>query len=99
MSENKHTAVNELSCQLKIEDKNKKKKNINDFIDSQLNIIRISNSKLDKLKNKILESEYSFKYQQITYYLMLLQKSVDILQSDFQKFCKKTVQYFIQDDH
>ena len=62
MSENKHTAVNELSCQLKIEDKNKKKKNINDFIDSQLNIVRISNSELDKLKNEILESEYSFKH-------------------------------------
>ena len=30
---------------------------------------------------------------------MLLQKSADILQSDFQKFHKKTVQYFIQDDH
>ena len=83
MSENKHTAVNELSCQLKIEDKNKKKKNINDFIDSQLNIVRISNSELNELKNEILESEYFLEHQQITCYLMLLQKLIDILQSDF----------------
>ena len=91
MSENKHTAADKLSCQLKIEDENKKKKNINDFIDSQLNIIRISNLKLNELKNEILKSEYSFKHQQITYYLILLQKLTDILQSDFRKFHKKTL--------
>ena len=54
---------------------------------------------MDKLKNEILESEYSLEYQQIAYYLMLLQKLIDILQLNFQKFCKKTVQYFIQDNH
>ena len=32
MSENKHTAADKLFCQLKIEDKNEKMKNINDFI-------------------------------------------------------------------
>src|SRR5436190_10771753 len=99
MLRNKHTAADRLSHQLKIEDKNKKEKNINDFIDFQLNIIRILNSKLDKLKSEILKSEYSLKHQQIAYYLTLLQKSVDILQSDFWKFCKKTVQYFVQDNH
>ena len=83
MSENKHTVVNKLSHQLKIENKNKKEKNINDFIDSQLNIIRILNLKLNKLKNEILESEYSFEHQQIAYYLTLLQKLADILQSNF----------------
>ena len=72
MSENKHIVADKLSCQSKIEDKNKKEKNIDDFIDSQLNIIRISNLKLDELKSEILESEYSFKHQQIAYYLMSL---------------------------
>ena len=57
------------------------------------------NSKLDELKNEILESEYSLEHQQIAYYFTLLQKLIDISQSDFQKFCKKTVQYFVQDDH
>ena len=66
-------------------------KNINDFINSQLNIVRITNSKLDELKNEVLKSEYFLKYQQITYYLMSLQKSADISQSDFRKFCKKTL--------
>ena len=83
MSENKHTAADRLSCQLKIKDEDKKEKNINDFINSQLNIIRILNSKLNELKSEILESEYSFKHQQIAYYLMLLQKLINILQSDF----------------
>ena len=99
VSENKHTVTDRLSHQLKLEDEDKKKKNIDDFINSQLNIVRISNLKLDKLKNEILESEYFLEYQQIAYYFTLLQKLIDILQSDFQKFHKKTVQYFIQDDH
>ena len=64
-----------------------------------MNIVRISNLKLNELKNEILESEYSLKYQQITYYLTLLQKSADISQSNFWKFHKKTMQYFIQDDY
>ena len=59
---NKHTVMNKLSYQLKIENKNKKK-NINDFIDFQLNIVRISNSELNKLKSEILESEYFLEYQ------------------------------------
>ena len=80
---NKHTAADGLSHQPKIEDEDEKEKNINDFIDSQLNIVRISNSELDELKSEILKSEYSLKHQQITYYLTLLQKLVDILQSDF----------------
>ena len=64
-----------------------------------MNIVRISNSELDKLKSEVLELKYSLKHQQIAYYLMLLQKLVDILQSNFQKFCKKAVQYFIQNNH
>ena len=95
MSENKHTVTNELSCQSKIEDEDEKEKNIDNFIDFQLNIIRILNSELNKLKSEILESKYFFEHQQIAYYLISLQKLIDISQSDFQKFCKKTVQYFI----
>ena len=78
VSENKHTAADELFCWLKIKDENEKEKNINNFINFQLNIIRILNLKLNELKNKLLESEYFFEHQQITYYLMLLQKLIDI---------------------
>ena len=99
VSENKHIAADELSCWLKIENKNKKEKHINNFINFQLNIVRILNLKLNKLKDNVFESEYFFKHQQITYYLMSLQKLTDISQLNFEKFYKKTVQYFIQDDH
>ena len=92
---NKHTVINKLSYQSKIENKNKKEKNINNFIDFQLNIVRILNLKLNKLKNEILKSEYSLEHQQITYYFTSLQKSIDISQSNFWKFHKKTMQYFV----
>ena len=83
MSENKHTVTNELSHQLKIKNKNEKEKNIDNFINFQLNIVRILNLKLNKLKNEILEFEYSFEHQQIAYYLTLLQKLIDISQLNF----------------
>jgi len=60
--ENKHTAADKLSYWSKVDSEDKKKKNINDFINSQLNIIRMLNSKLNELKSEILESEYSLKY-------------------------------------
>ena len=91
--------MNELFCQLKIKDENKKKKNINNFIDFQLNIVRILNSELNELKNEIFKSEYFLEHQQIIYYLTSLQKLIDISQLNFWKFCKKTVQYFVQDDY
>ena len=75
--------MNRLSHQSKVNDEDKKKKDINNFINSQLNIIRISNLKLDELKSEILKSEYSFKHQQIAYYLISLQKLIDILQLNF----------------
>ena len=58
-----------------------------------------NDSKLNELKNEILKSEYFFEHQQIANYLTSLQKLIDISQLNFWKFCKKTVQYFVQDDH
>ena len=62
MPGNRHTAADGLSHRLKVEGEDEDEKNINDFINSQLNYVRISVSKLKKQKDGILELEYSLKY-------------------------------------
>ena len=58
MSGNRHTAVNDLSHHLKVEEENENEKNINNFINSQLNCVKISVSKLKKQKDEILKLRY-----------------------------------------
>ena len=99
VSENKHTVTDSLSCCLKVEEENENEKNIDDFIDSQFNCVRISISELDDQKNEIFEFRYSLEHQQIVYYLMTLQKSAEVLQSDFKNFRKRAMQYLVQDNH
>jgi hypothetical protein len=62
ISGNKYTAADKLSYQSKIKKEDKDKKDIENFINFQLNYIKISASEVDKIENKILESEYSLKY-------------------------------------
>ena len=59
---NRHTIVNELSCQSKIEEEDEEKKDIENFINSQLNCVKISASEVDKTENEILESGYSLEH-------------------------------------
>ena len=63
MPGNRHTAINGLSCRLKVEGEDKNKKNIDDFINSQLNCVRISVLKLEKQEDGILKLEYSLEHQ------------------------------------
>ena len=71
ISGNKHTAADGLSWRPMMEDETEDKKNINDFIDSQLNAVWVSVSEIDN-KNDILESEYFTQHQQIAHYLIIL---------------------------
>ena len=63
MPGNRHIAANNLSHHPKIEEENENKKNINNFINSQLNYIKISVLELKKQKDGIFKLEYSLKYQ------------------------------------
>ena len=72
MPGNRHTAVNNLSYHSKVEGEDENEENINDFINSQLNCVRISVLELKKQKDGILKPGYSLEYQQIAYYLLML---------------------------
>ena len=72
MPGNRHIAINGLSHHLKVEGEDEDEEDINNFINSQLNYIKILVLKLEKQKDEIFKSRYSFKYQQITYYLSIL---------------------------
>ena len=62
VSGNRHITANDLSHRPKIKKEDEDEKNINDFINSQLDCIKISISKLEKQEDEILKPEYSFKY-------------------------------------
>ena len=61
----RHTAINELSRQSKIEKEKNNTEDFNEFIDSELNVVKILVLKAEK-KINILKSEYSHESQQIT---------------------------------
>ena len=62
MPGNRHIATNDLSCYLKVKKENKNKENIDNFINSQLNCVKISVLKLKKQKDGILKLRYFFKH-------------------------------------
>ncbi len=99
VSGNRHTVIDELSHQSKIEEEDEEKKDIENFINSQLNCVKISVLELDETENEILEPEYSLKHQQIVYYLTLLQKLIVIPQASFKDFRKRALWYLVQDGH
>src|SRR5438034_11673138 len=62
MSGSCHTATDELSRRPKVEEKSKNEEDINNFINSKLNIIKVLISKVeDRIKN-ILKPEYNKEY-------------------------------------
>ena len=62
VSGNRHIAMNNLSHHSKVEEEDENKENINNFINSQLNYVRISVSELEEQKDGILEPGYSLEY-------------------------------------
>ena len=66
MSGSHHITTNGLSRRLKVEEKNKNKEDINNFINSKLNIIKVLTSKVEDRTENILKLKYSKEYQRIT---------------------------------
>ena len=62
VSGNRHTAVDGLSCRPKVEEEDEDEEDINDFINSQLNYIRISVLELEKQEDEILKLRYFLKH-------------------------------------
>ena len=59
---NRHIAVDDLSRRPKVKREDENKKNIDDFINSQLNCVKISIFKLDEQEDNILKSRYFLEY-------------------------------------
>ena len=94
---NKHTATDELSWRSKIEDEIVDEEDIDDFIDSQLNMIHVSTLEIGNNNDNVLEPGYSQAHQQIAYYLTSMQRPPGMSTSKFRNFCKTAVRYLVQD--
>ena len=62
MSGSHHTAANGLSRRLKVEEEDKNKEDINNFINSKLNIIKVLTSEVEDRTENILKLKYSKEY-------------------------------------
>ena len=62
MPESHHITANRLSRRPKVEEKDKNKEDINNFINSKLNIVKILISKVEDRIENILKLKYSKEY-------------------------------------
>ena len=94
VSDMKHKAADELSWKSKIKRESEDDENINDFIDTQLNIVTVFILTTENSCKEILNAEYSSEHQQIVYYLTTLHRSSEIALSNFWEFKKKALHHW-----
>ena len=86
----KHIAADEFfrrSCELSNDINEVHEKNIDDFIDNQLNCVRICSIQVNKNDDEqFLKNEYSEKFQRIIHYLITLIRSSHLNWKKFHKF-------------
>ena len=90
----KHKAADELSWRLKIKKESEDDENIDDFINTQLNIMMMFTLTAENSCEEILNAEYNSEHQWITYYLTILHRSSEIALSNFQEFKKKALHHW-----
>ena len=97
----KYIAINSLLRQSResfnnIDEANKE--NIDNFIDNQLNCVRVCFAQINtsKEKKRVLEKNYSKKSKQIARYLISLQKS-NISQKKFRKFRNYALHFLVRE--
>jgi len=99
----KHSTLNELLHRFKefSNDKDEThKKDINHFIDAQLNFIHLcSVSIVVEEDMSILKDLYSEYFKKIAYYLIFLSRLFKILIKEFWKFKHETLRFMIQNKH
>ena len=98
VSKKRYTAVDKFLKWLKVERKTDDIENIDEFINVELNVVRIFILEAEK-KINILKSEYLCENQQIVYFLSIMKKFKNVLVSDYFRFCKKTVRFLVQKNH
>ncbi len=99
----KHSALDELSRRLRESSDNEDEtheKDINDFIDAQLNFIHLcSVSIVVEEDMSILKDSYSEHFKKIACYLIFLSRSFEMSTKEFQKFKHEVLKFMIQDKH
>ena len=76
------------------------KKNIDDFINDQLNCVRICSMRVNENDDEqSLKNEYSEKSQRIIYYLITLVRFTHLNWKKFRKFKNWTLQFLVRDRH
>jgi hypothetical protein len=103
VSDHKHSTLNELSRRFKksLNDEDKiHKKDIDDFIDAQLNFLHLYSVSIVVEENKsILKDSYSKYFNKMMHYLIFLSHSFEMLTKKFQKFKHKALKFLIQNKH
>src|SRR5947207_1900262 len=84
-----------------MKEKDENEKNINDFIDIQLNVFQVAVTEIDNDEKKlqILKSEYSDKNEKITHFLMIIIQSDNMSRQAFHQFHKQSLKYLVQDSY
>ncbi len=99
----KHNTLNELSRRLREssdDEDETHKKDINDFINAQLNFIHLCSVNIVVEENMlILKDSYSEYFKKIAYYLIFLSRSFKISTKEFWKFKHEALKFMIQDKH
>ncbi len=99
----KHNTLDELLRKLRESSDNEDeihKKDINDFIDAQLNFIHLCLvSIIVKEDMSILKDSYSEYFKKITHYLIFLSRLFKMSTKEFWKFKHKALKFMIQDKH
>jgi len=103
VSDCKHSAFNELSCRFRksLNDEDETyKKNIDDFINAQLNLLHLCSVSIIVEENMlILKDSYSEYFNKITCYLIFLSRSFEISTKKFQRFKHEALKFLIQNKH
>ncbi len=99
----KHSALNELSRKLREssdDEDETHEKDINDFIDAQLNFIHLCSVNIIVEEDmSILKDSYSEHFKKIAHYLIFLSRSFEMSTKEFRKFKHEVLKFMIQDKH
>ena len=75
-------------------------KNIDDFIDDQLNCVRVCSMRVNENDDEqSLKNEYSEKFQRIVHYLITLARPNHLNRKKFRKFKNWALQFLVRDRH
>ena len=97
--EKKHTVMNELSHYSQEKEEIKDKEDIDNWLDTELDVVQVTTSEIEEEKSNILEFRYSEKHQKIAWYLTTLKRSDKMNRSEFQNFKRKILQFFTQEEY